>query len=161
MMIPKETKWRTLSGSFFLAAVSIFIYAFFSLTLTAQPADKATGSIPNASDDEVYKAVMASMYLQYDLTPGWVPSDTDKAALCLWDAVCKYGKNRVEKWIIKWAKNLPVDHMTLITETLTEIQIDTWDKALIDGRLTPKSVAEYLIASATVKTSNIQQRNKQ
>ena len=140
-------------------SISLFIFSFFSLTVTAQAADNDTGTNPNASDDEVYKVVNACMYLQYDLTPGWVPSNTDKAALYLYNAVKKYGHKRVAKWIIKWVKGLSADHMTLLKEDAIEVINEARMSGMNDVDLS-KAFAELLIAEATIRTGDIQQPNK-
>ena len=156
-------------GSFFLFAVSLFIFSFFSLTVTAQPTarpdDEGSGTNSSASDDEIYKVVNACMNLQYDLSPGWVPSDTDKAALYLNNAVHEYGKKRVVKWVARWIKGFSRvnQHMTLL-ETLTGKGKDIYviNRALEQGVTTYEDVADdiFLELARTRVTDVLQQKDQ-
>jgi hypothetical protein len=125
-------------------------------TAAAQPANQVAGKAPNASDDEVYNVVSACMHLQFDLTPGWVPSGTDKSAFCISNAVDKYGETRVTKWIVKWVKGLSMDHMTLLDQK----EINAINMGRRNGSNLDKTVATMFIANSTIKVYEIQQRNK-
>lgn len=101
-----------------------------------------------ASDDEVYRKVKTCMDLQYSLRPDWVPSDTIKAALCVYNAKNRYGEQRVKKMIKLWI-NQPhsIEYMTLFTEE----QIALLNKALSLGIKKEKlNMPDLVIANATL-----------
>lgn len=82
-----------------------------------------------ASDDEVYTEVKVCMDLQYSLRPGWVPSDTNKAAFCICNA-WGYGGERVKKMIKLWFDQPhSLKYMTLFTAE----QIKLINKAKAEG----------------------------